>query len=64
MTMIISLRKVIEASSLPINRKAKQEIKGAKLDRENAKREKKNRVWAKRSEGRLSQKVREVKEEE
>jgi hypothetical protein len=44
MTMIISLRKVIEASSLPINRKAKKEIKGAKLDRENAKREKKNRV--------------------
>jgi hypothetical protein len=38
MAMIIPIRKVIEALSLPINRKAKQEIKGAKLDKDNVKR--------------------------
>jgi hypothetical protein len=39
MTKIIPLRKVLRASSLPINRMTKQETRRANLERENTERE-------------------------
>jgi hypothetical protein len=43
MTIIITPRKFLKASSLPANRKAKQEIRGTELERENKKKERERR---------------------
>jgi len=65
MATIILPRKAPRASSLSINRWTKQEVRRAKLERENAKIEweKKKQGFELRSKGRLNQKAIEIVKE-